>query len=251
MFGRIDVQSRQIHPDLSLVICRQQEAVRHAKKKEHVLRVQVLVNTGRKDGTTREVSSVFGMTAQFVVTVVADGEEIVLRSQTPRDFANEVVHFAIFFAVLRPAHRVLVRDFVGPKNVENEHVDRRIVEPLPRLAIDEGVGLERGRAQVFVVQRIDKGVRIEPIQSVIGCDDESRAQRRERRGPGRSIGSERGKILEGRSHRRFAPFEDALDAGEGRLRRACLGASRQRRRLQRAQERHQRRIEHLRFSRAI
>src|SRR5207237_5299881 len=117
-------------------IRREKETIRHAKKKEHVLRVQVRVYTGWKDGTTREVSSVFGMTAQFVVTVVADGEEIIFRSQTPRDFANEVVHFAIFFAVRRPAHWVLVRDFVGPKNVENEHVDRRIVEPLPRLAID-------------------------------------------------------------------------------------------------------------------
>src|SRR5204863_3087548 len=77
IFGRIRVQSRQIHSDLSLVIRREQKAIGHAKKKEHVLRVQVLVNTGRKDGTTREVTSVFGMTAQFVVTVVADGEEII------------------------------------------------------------------------------------------------------------------------------------------------------------------------------
>ena len=94
-------------------------------------------------------------------------------------------------------------------------------------------------------------MRIKPVQRVVRCDNEPRPERGQRSRPRRPARCERGKILERRPHRRFASFEDALDAWKRRLRRARSRSPRKRRRSQRTEKRHQVRIEHFRSSRAI
>ena len=77
----------------------------------------------REERPVRDVSRVFGVAAQFVVTVIADREQIIRRLQSTGHFPDEIVDLTIFRAVLRTANRIFVRDFVGPNDVKDEHVD--------------------------------------------------------------------------------------------------------------------------------
>ena len=76
------------------------------------------------------------------MTVIADREKVIGRLQSTRDFANEIVDLAVFVPILGAAHRIFVRDLIGSDDVKNEHVDRRIIEPLPRFSINESVAFE-------------------------------------------------------------------------------------------------------------
>ena len=137
------------------------------------------MNIGGKDRTVGEISRVFGVAAQLIVTVVADREEIIVRLETAAYFLDEIVDLAILFTILRTADRIFVGNFVGPDDVEDEHVDRWIVEPLPRFPVNERVAFQQRRMDVFVIERIDKGIWIKPVQSVVRRDNQPHPERGE------------------------------------------------------------------------
>ena len=99
----------------------------------------------------RKIRRVFRMAPQLIVTMIADCIEIILGVQPSRHFTHEIIHLAIFLPIDHSTDGIFVRYFVCADDVQHDHINRWIVEPPPRFAIDKCVSFQEGNMQVFVI----------------------------------------------------------------------------------------------------
>ncbi len=181
-------QEQQIGPDLPLVFLRQSQPVRRAQKKKQIRRIELCLATAGKKRPLRQIGGIKRVAPELVVPMVANDEKVIVGPEFPRHFPHEIIGFAKLFAVDRAVNLIVVRDLVGPDDVQEENVVPRIGQPFAGALVGACITLEdRDAVEILVIHRVGEGVGVEPVDGVVGGDDNAVAEGGDGSRPGGAV----------------------------------------------------------------